>query len=129
MAATKRARKSPATESRWSQLVREAKKDLPVHEPYVFDAVDPPVLIDAPDGLERSLALARLLEASEDSAIENLIPMLEALVGEDAFALVWSALRNEPIEVALALIDDIGEHFNGKADEGAEQFPGGEQAS
>ncbi|WP_157978316.1 MULTISPECIES: hypothetical protein [Nocardia] len=116
-------------ETAWSKLVREAKSNLKVHKPYVFDACDPPVLITAPVGLERSLALAQLTTANEDTEISNLIPMLEALVGADVFGAVWIAIRDEPIEVTLALIDEINQHFTDGAGEGAEDFPGGASAS
>lgn len=132
MAATTRARKSSKSstgESRWSALVREAKKDLPVREPYVLDAVEPPIEIAAPDGLERSLALARLSDTPFEEMLDNLVPILEALVGPEVFERVWTVIRDEPVEVTLALIDDLTAHFNAGADTGAEEFPGGEQAS
>ncbi|WP_329405400.1 hypothetical protein OG563_26420 [Nocardia vinacea] len=118
-----------ANESKWSKLVREAKKGLVTLDPYLFDACDPPVLITAPIGLERSMALAQLSEADRDDSASTLIPMIEALVGAEVFPQVWLAIRDEPIEVTLAFIDDIAEHFNAGADEGAEDFPGGESAS
>lgn len=126
MPAAKAAKKR---ESNWSKLVREAKANLTTHEPYPFDGCEPPVLIEPPTGLERSLALAQLSEADASSSTSTLIPMLEALVGADAFPKVWLAIRDEPIEVTLALIDDISAHFNGGADEGAADFPGGSPAS
>lgn len=130
MAATKAPKKSSApSESNWARLVREATKDRKVFEPYVFDAYDPPVLITPPTGLERTLMLARLSDESEAIAPEDLPDMIAALVGENAFPKVWSALRDQPLDVTLALIEDINRHFNQGADDGAEDFPGGDSAS
>ncbi|MFC9995753.1 hypothetical protein [Nocardia sp. NPDC127526] len=130
MAATKAQKKSSApAESNWAKLVREATKDRTVFEPYVFDAYDPPVLITPPTGLERTLMLARLSDDPDIASPEDLPDMIAALVGEDAFAKVWAALRDQPLEVTLALIRDINAHFNKGADDGAEEFPGGESAS
>lgn len=120
-------------ESSWARLVREAKKDYKPTPPYVFDGCTPAIEIAAPDGLERQLALARLVDTSADELVPNLVPMLEALTGPDAFPFIWKAIRDEPIEVTMALIDSLNEHFNGiddsTADAGAEDFPGGDVAS
>lgn len=115
--------------SKFSQLVAEAKKDYKPFEPYEFDAFDPPILITAPDGLERSLALATLMDVKGNVTPDDLKPLLLALVGEEAFPYVWEALRNEPVEVTFALVADINEHFNGQALDGAETLPGGSQGS
>ncbi|WP_433662445.1 hypothetical protein ACQPW1_10005 [Nocardia sp. CA-128927] len=130
-ASTKSPKKITAepAESAWAKLVREAKKNYTPPPPYVLDAFDPPVLITAPDGLERSLALAKLADAGEYVSVDELIPMLEALVGADVFPKVWELIRNEVVDVALALIDDINVHFNQGADAGAGELPGGESAS
>ncbi|KZM72202.1 hypothetical protein [Nocardia terpenica] len=130
MAATKAQKKSSASsESNWARLVREATKDRKQFEPYVFDAYDPPVLITPPTGLERQLMLARLSDEAGSVEPDDLPEMLAALVGEAAFAKVWDALRDQPLDVTLALIEDINRHFNKGADGGAEEFPGGDSAS
>ncbi|MGW4240906.1 hypothetical protein [Nocardia sp. NPDC004722] len=130
MAATKAPKKtSEPAESNWSRLVREATKDRKVFEPYAFDAYDPPVMITPPIGLERTLMLARLSDDADTVSPEDLPDMIAALVGEDAFPKVWAALRDQPLDVTLALIDDINAHFNGGADDGAAAFPGGDSAS
>lgn len=115
--------------SRFAQLVAEAKKEYTAPAPYIFDAYDPPIEISAPDSLERSLALATLHDTQGHVSPEELRPMLEALVGDDAFPVVWAAVRNEPIEVVFALIEDINDHFMGDALAGAEALPGGPQGS
>lgn len=115
--------------SRFAQLVAEAKKEYKAPEPYIFDAFDPPVEITAPDTLERSLALATLLDVRGNVSAENLRPMLRALVGDDAFGVVWDAVCDEPVEVAFALVEDINDHFTGGALDGTEPLPGGLQGS
>ncbi|CAM4323123.1 hypothetical protein NONI108955_20775 [Nocardia ninae] len=116
--------------SRWAQLKAEAKKNYTPAEPYEFDAVDPPVLITAPDSLERSLALASLLDSAGTVAVRDLESMIAALVGREAFPVVWDAIRDEPVEVTMALVEDINQHFDDDApDESAAELPGGEQDS
>lgn len=118
-----------AKKSRFAQLKAEAKKDYEPLPPYEFDAVDPPVYITEPDSLERSLALATLLDSKGSVAVKDLKPMIEALVGA-AFPTVWAEIRDEPIDVALALVHDINRHFDGIApDDSAEDVPGGEPDS
>ena len=112
--------------SKWSQLVAEATKDVQVFEPYEFDAYDPPLLITAPDSLERSLALATLMDSLGQVEPEELFSLIEALVGEENIDLVWAKIKGEKVEVALALVQEINEHFNAQADEGAGDLPGGE---
>ncbi len=129
MAAAAKSTQKKTVESKWARLVREAKKDLNPPTPYEFDAYEPPVLISPPVGIERTLMLARLADSAGMVSGEDLPDMIEALVGEDAFPKVWAVLRDEPIEVTLALIDDLNRHFNGGADAGAEELPGGESAS
>ncbi|KZM71060.1 hypothetical protein [Nocardia terpenica] len=115
--------------SRWEALKREAKKNYSAPDPYVFDGANPPVEITAPDTLERSLALASMLDSRGGIAIRDMEPMILALVGRDAFPVVWDAIRDEPVDVAMALIDDINRHFDAVPDAGADDLPGGESAS
>lgn len=118
-----------AKKSRWDQLRDEAKKDYVAKSPYLLDAYDPPVEISAPDGLERSLALAKLTDTRGAVAVQDLTPMIAALVGDEAYPAVWHLIKDEPVDVALALIRDINDHFNDGADDGADDLPGGEQDS
>ncbi|MBM4575299.1 hypothetical protein GS415_00740 [Rhodococcus hoagii] len=122
-------KKSPAKKSRWSQLVAEAKKDYKEPEPYMFDAVEPPVPITAPDSLERTLAMAKLLDVDGNVTAAELEMLLVALIGKDAFPYVWEAIRDEPIEVVNAFVDELNEHFNGEGLDGAKELPGGLQGS
>ncbi|MEV0759522.1 hypothetical protein [Nocardia sp. NPDC050435] len=123
------AKKTAPKISRWAKLKAEAKKNYKPAEPYVFDAVDPPVLISAPDSLERSLALVTLLDSAGTVAVRDLESLIQALVGRDAFPLVWDEIRDEPVEVTMALVEDINAHFDAAPDESAAELPGGEQDS
>ncbi|MFE5290211.1 hypothetical protein ACFRAQ_35110 [Nocardia sp. NPDC056611] len=115
--------------SRWEALKREAKRDYAAPTPYVFDGVNPPIEITAPDSLERSLALASMLDSRGGIAIRDLEPLILALVGREAFTQIWDAIRDEPVEVAMALIEDINKHFDAVPDAEADDLPGGESAS
>jgi hypothetical protein len=116
--------------SRFAQLKAEAKANYTPLPPYEFDAVDPPIYISEPDSLERSLALATLLDSKGSVAVTDLSPMIEALVGREAFPVVWAEIRDEPIDVALALVHDINQHFDEAApDKSAAAVPGGEPDS
>ncbi|PBC38467.1 hypothetical protein CJ179_38335 [Rhodococcus sp. ACS1] len=112
--------------SKWAQLKAEAKKEYEPPKPYLFDAYDPPIEISAPDSLERSLALATLTDLRGQVAVKDMKPMIEALVGADAFPFVWAEIADEPVEVTLALVEDINDHFNEGADDSAGSLPGGE---
>nr|WP_296763804.1 hypothetical protein [Rhodococcus sp. (in: high G+C Gram-positive bacteria)] len=114
--------------SKFHKLAREAKKDLVTLEPYEFDAVEPSIFIDPPTSIERSLALATLVDNVDTVAIEDLKPMLEALIG-DNFPIVWAFLGPEPIDVTLAFVDDLHAFFLAGVDDGAEELPGEEQDS
>ncbi|MEV2222758.1 hypothetical protein AB0E01_23110 [Nocardia vinacea] len=115
--------------SRFEQLKAEAKKDYHPPAPYIFDGAEPPVEITAPDTLERSLALAALLDSRGSISVRDLESMIQALVGRNAFPYVWDAIRDEPIDVAMALVDDINSHFDAVPGEEAAELPGGESAS
>ena len=120
------ARKPVVKKSRWDELRDEAKKDYVAKPPYLLDAYTPPIEISAPDGLERSLALAKLTDTRGSVAVQDLTPMIAALVGDEAYPAVWHLIKDEPVDVALALIRDINDHFNDGADDGADELPGGE---
>ncbi|RBO87963.1 hypothetical protein [Nocardia puris] len=122
-------KKTPRPMSRWAQLKAEAKKNYIAPDPYIFDGADPPVEISAPDSLERSLALATLLDAAGSVAVRDLEAMIAALVGRAAYPAVWDAIRDEPVEVTLALVQDIQRHFDAAPDESAADLPGGAQDS
>lgn len=115
----------PEATSVWSQILSEANAEYTAPAPFLFDAYDPPIEITSPDSLERSLALATLLDVEGNVNPEDMKPMMAALVGEDAFPLVWDKIRDRPVAVTHFLVEKINEHFNGEANKGARELPGG----
>lgn len=119
----------PEAPSVWSQILAEADAVYDAPAPFIFDAYDPPIEITAPDTLERSLALATLLDVEGNVEPEAMKPMLKALVGEEAFPFVWDKLRNQPVHVTHFFVNKINEHFNGESNLGARALPGGSAGS
>lgn len=111
--------------SNWDKLVKEARGDYSEQEPYLIDAFDPPIVVTAPDSLERTLALATLVDQRGKIEIDKLRQYMEALFG-DSFEDVWDLIKDQPPTVAMALMQDINDHFNDGADDGADDLPGGE---
>lgn len=131
------AKKPAATKSRWATIRDQARKDHKPKEPYVFDdTVDPPIIITAPDTVERVTAMAALIDLAknDDGTIKtdvdpkNVVPMFRAICG-DAFHRVWSVVGPEPIEVLWPLFWDINDHFETVPGDDGEGLPGGESAS
>ncbi|MDH6678451.1 hypothetical protein M2284_002654 [Rhodococcus sp. LBL1] len=134
----KTATKKPAVvKSRWATIRDQARKDHTPKDPYVFDdTVVPPIVITAPDTVDRVTALAALVDMAknDDGTIKtdvdpkNVIPMFRAICG-DAFPRVWSVISNEPVSVLWPLFWDINDHFGAVPGDDGEDLPGGESAS
>ena len=118
-----------APKSRFAQLSEEALAEYVPAEAYVFD-MDPahPIYITKPDTTERALALATIVDDRGNVAIEQIKPMLESLLG-DAFDRIWISVRDLPIEVTIALVMDIQDHFYGEGTRSASSLPGGSEGS
>lgn len=126
-----------AAKSRWATIRDQARKEHKPRDPYVFDdTVTPPIVITAPDTVERVTALAALIDMAknDDGTIKtdvdpkNVVPMFRAICG-DAFQRVWSVISNEPVEVLWPLFWDINDHFGAVPGDDGEDLPGGESAS
>lgn len=113
--------------SRWSILRAEATKDYKPKESYMFDAVDPPIEIKAPDTIEQTLAMASLLDNS-GSIPEREFKSLLAIICGDTFPKVWAVLRKEPDVVLFPFVQELNEHFHPLPAEDAEveEIPGKE---
>lgn len=118
-----------APKSMWEEILDEANENYEPPKPFLFDAYDPAIEITAPDSLERSLALATLLDVDGNVSPDDMRPMLEALFGEDAFPYVWAKIRNKHPDVTHYLVERINKHFHGDATNGAKKLPGGSQGS
>ncbi|WP_157224905.1 hypothetical protein [Nocardia thailandica] len=115
----------PTAKSRWATMRDEARANRTPREPYAFDAVDPPILITAPDTVERATALAEMIDAKGGIDSAHLRRLIAAICG-DAYERVWEIIRDEPAEVLFALISDMNEHFNAVPGDEAGDLPGGE---
>lgn len=117
--------KKAVKKSVWAERRAEALKDYKPKEPFLFDAVDPPIRIDEPTTVEQTLAMAMLLDDSGSIVIpeRDLKGFLQTICGQ-SFPRVWQVLRHEPAEVLMPFIRMLNEHFNGLPDEGVDEVPG-----
>lgn len=99
--------------------------------PYVIDDVDPPIVIQPPEDTERQLELAEMFDAGTGAFRAADARRILTLICGDEFDRVWDMVRHEHITVLMALIDDMGTHFENQANlrEAAGEFPGGSAAS
>ncbi|MFE3052371.1 hypothetical protein [Nocardia sp. NPDC059239] len=125
MATAKNTAPKTAKKSRFATLRDQARAKHKAQEPYEFDAVDPPILITAPDTVDRALAIAEMIDNNGAANISELRPLLAAICG-DAFDAVWAELKNEPIELLYDFVDDLNKHFGSVPDEDGAELPGGE---
>jgi hypothetical protein len=102
---------------------------LPESPPFVIDDVVPPIVITAPDTLERQLVIAELIDAGGDFTVGQCLPLLRALCG-DAFPRVWQLIRNDKdSNTAIALVQAlVGHHYPAFEGE-ASEIPGGSPGS
>ncbi len=115
----------PTAKSRWAKMRDEARANHKPTAPYLFDAVDPPIEISAPDTVERVTALAELVDGKGEFEYKVLRRLVAAICG-DAFDRVWAIVQDEPFEVLFALVSDMSDHFNGVPDaEAGDDLPGG----
>lgn len=116
--------KAAPKKSRWAELKAEALKDYNPTPPYLFDAVDPPIEIHAPDSVEQTLALASLLDSTGAISERDFKSLLETICGK-AFPQVWSVLADEPAGVLMPFIQDLNDHFRATPND-ADGVPGKE---
>ena len=120
---------APKKKSRWSILKAEATKDYTEKEPYLFDAVEPPIEIKAPDTIEQTLAFASLLDNTGSVSERDFKDLLATICG-DAFPKVWAVLKREPNVVLMPFIQELNDHFAElpAADDEVAEVPGKESA-
>jgi hypothetical protein len=100
----------------------------PPWPPFVIDDVTPPIVITAPDTLERQLQIAELIQTGDIEA-GQVLPLLRALCGE-AFPRVWSLIKNDKdSRTAVALVQTLAAHMYGAIEGEAGDVPGGSQGS
>ena len=106
---------------------REPRKTPP---PFVMDDIDPPIVITAPDTVERQLLIAELIGPHGEFHSSATLPLLRALCGP-AFPRVWALIKDdtEP-DLTIGLVQAIFEHFReALPDTEANEQPGGSGAS
>lgn len=125
---------------KFATLKKEAAKkaaDRPkakLPDPFVLDDVQPPIVITAPDTVERQLVIAECIGRDGNFDMANVMPLLRALCG-DQFGRVWFLVKNdtEP-DTLIALCQTMVDHF---AEQGgltadmveAAELPGGSTGS
>lgn len=96
--------------------------------PFVIDDVVPPIVITAPDTLERQLQIAELIDGG-DITPGQALPLLRALCG-DAFPRVWALIKNDTdSNTAIALVQTLVAHMYGAIEGEASEVPGGSPGS
>jgi len=103
----------------------------PMYPPFVIDDVEPPIVITAPDTLERQLQIAELIgdEGTVNFTASQALPLLRALCGP-AFPRVWALIRHDKDpQTAIALVQALTAHMYGAIEGEANETPGGSQGS
>ncbi|MFF4027008.1 hypothetical protein ACFYY5_29585 [Nocardia elegans] len=122
---TRKTSQPAAKKSRYAQLRDQARARHKAIEPYMFDGTEPPTPITAPDTIERTTALAELVDSEGRFDSRRIKALFAVVCGDDAFYAVWSVIKDEPAELLLDLINDINEHFNGVPGDEGDDLPGG----
>jgi hypothetical protein len=107
---------------------REPRKEIP---PFVLDDIQPPIVITAPDTLERQMIIAELMGPDGVSDPSSALPLLRALCG-DQFGRVWSLMRHsKDPEILFEFIQALFDHFSEVIQDmtEAEELPGGAEGS
>jgi len=127
------ARPAAATTYKFAEMQAEAaamggEEAAEAWPPFVIDDVTPPIVITAPDTLERQLQIAELIDNGE-IGVGQALPLLRALCG-DAFPRVWSLIKNDKNpNTAIALVQTLMAHMYGAIEGEASEVPGGSQGS
>lgn len=123
---------------KFATLTAEAKtrmddreRERPEVPPFVLDDVDPPIIITAPDTLERILVAAEGFSQVQAGDLGAVMPLMRALCGE-AFPRVWYLVREDAgPDRAVALLNALSVHFEEVLApfKEAEELPGGSEDS
>jgi hypothetical protein len=106
---------------KFAKLREEATKKAagraptPEVEPFVLEDVEPPIVITAPDTVERMLVVAEMIGPNGEFHISNALPLLRAMCG-DQFGRVWMLVRDDKDpETLLGLLQAMVDHFTKQA--------------
>lgn len=138
MSNTKKATGVVTKKGRWAQLQEQAAQRAaargarPKIEPYVFDDVEPPIVISAPDD-KRLLIISEALGPDLTFHPGRVMPLLRALCGNE-FQRVWMSIPDDDdsssdmlMLITQALIDHFGHALHNAS--AAAELPGGTEAS
>ena len=107
----------------------EGQEKRPEIPPFILDDVTPPIIITAPDTLERQLVIAEMIGPSGTFEAAQALPLLRALCGP-AFGQLWSLIRNDTDpNTAIALVQTLIQHFYDAIEAEAADVPGGSEGS
>lgn len=122
---------------KFATLKKEAEKKVgerpkaKVPDPFILDDIEPPIVITAPDTVERQLIIAECMGRDGTFDMANAMPLLRALCG-DQFGRVWYLIRDDTeADTTIALVQAIVQHFNSNLGDiiEAAELPGGSTGS
>jgi hypothetical protein len=106
---------------------REPQRVIP---PFVLDDISPPIVITAPDTLERQLVIAEMIGPEGHFQAGQALPLLRALCGEAAFPRVWALIKNDKnADTAIRFVQTLIAHFYEAIEGEAAELPGGSEGS
>ena len=128
-------KKKQAATYKFADLRAEAQaasaegEEQPEVPPFVIDDVTPPIVITAPDTLERQLVIAEMIDVQGNFSAGQALPLLRALCG-DAFPRLWMLIKNDrDPNTAIALVQSLVSHFYAAIEVEAASLPGGSEGS
>jgi len=102
----------------------EQRQEVP---PFVIDDVEPPIVVTAPDTLERQLIIAEMIGPQMDFQAGQALPLLRALCGP-AFPRIWSLIKDDKDpNTAIAFVQALISHFYDAIEAEAAEVPGGSE--
>lgn len=118
-----------ATLKREAEKKAEGREKRKIPPPFVLDDIDPPIVITAPDTVERQMIIAEMIGPKMSFDVSGCLPLLRALCGSE-FPRVWALIKDdtEP-DTTVRLIQALVEHFSAIVDADAAELPGGSSAS
>jgi len=116
-----------------AEAARASERDGTDYEPkvppFIIDDVQPPIVITAPDTLERQLVIAEMISDDGSFGASQALPLLRALCGP-AFSRVWPLIKDDrDPNTAIAFVQALISHFYAALELGAAEVPGGSEGS
>jgi hypothetical protein len=101
-----------ATLKREAQKKAEGREKRKLPPPFVLNDIEPPIVITAPDTVERQMIIAEMIGPQLSFDASRALPLLRALCGNE-FPRVWALIKDdtEP-DTTVALIQAMVAHFS-----------------